>query len=1182
MRLIMVCCAFLLGSQFVMAKGGQIDFIENKGQWGNGIRYQAEIPGGMFFMTDKGFVYNFVNTDDFKAFNEAFDHGEKIKPNGIRSHSYKVNFVGANPSSSVTRQGFEKRSNYNNYFIGNDSSKWQGHVGLYGKIKLGNIYNGVDVYVYNTSESGKTSSLKYDFIVGAGVSASQVKLAFDGVTPTIDNDGNLVIQTTVNKIIEQAPYCYQEINGQKVTVASKYVLKGGALTFAFPDGYNQNYPLVIDPSLVFATFSTAVSTAFYAYSTTFDEQGNTYASGFASGTGWPTTTGSYQATYPGSNCVCLNKYSSDGLQLLYSTYLGGTSGVTEPNTMRVNGAGDLLLSGGTAASDFPVTSGAYQTTNAGGTDIYVSKLSSDGTTLMASTFLGGSGSEACEIGSTGGAAGLQYSGNPIEIAFDDQDNVWITSNTSSSNFPVSSNAYQSTKSGGNDAILAELNTGLSSLLYSTFIGGSGWDGGIGVEIDPDGNPVVVGMTSSSNFPATSGALHSTALGGNDGFVARFNPVSGSLINATYLGTSGTEEADRINFDCSGNVYVAGTTGGGYPISQGAWSTPSGGVFVHKLSPDLSSTIYSTVVGGSGTQVPAFMVDMCGNVVIGTIGNGNTSASLQLTPDAIQTSQAPFYLAIISSHFDDLEFGSYYGGSGDHYHSGVSRLDKAGAFYQSVCCTDVNFPIYPPNVFGNVKGNGGINDVATFKFNFDVVALDLSEETGGGGNEAIPHAVRGCKSAFFDIQRKHADTTDLVVHYQLSSSNGAVNGTDYQWRPDSIIIPAYDTMARLEIKPLIVPGMPTGDKNVHIDIFSPCGCDGGTNNIIASGDITIIDSLYVEIPQARETVCANTPITITALIDPALNYSWAPENLIPDSHPFGLTIHPVPVHPTVYTITATQPGAPATCPPHSVSYFANVEQYPQVIMPAKDTTVCINPGDSVQLTTFALPEGVNYSYQWTPAANLRDDHSRVNKFAGLPSDYHYTLVATTPLAHCSGQNEMTIHVVPPFHFTSVTPADTIIDYGEKVQMDAEGNAIAWVWLPVDYLDEPTLQKPTAQPTKSMQYMVMGMDKYGCRDTGFVNIQVKYQPNFFIPTAFTPNGDGKNDVFRIENVQFEKLLTFKIYNRLGQLVFDTKNVINGWDGTFNGKPAAADTYFYVIEVVLPDGTHQTFKGDITLVR
>lgn len=1174
-------CAILLMNTSAFAREGKIDFIENKGQWGHGIRYQAEIPGGKFFLTNQGFVYNFVDEEDLKAASEAYDHGDENGADILHFHAYRVNFVDGNVSSKITGQGFDKRSYYHNYFIGNDSSKWQGHVGLFGKAKLGNIYDGIDIYVYNGTSSG-SSSLKYDFVVGAGVSADQIKLSFDGVTPTIDNKGDLVIQTTVNKIVEQAPYCYQEINGQKVMVSSKYVLTDGILSFAFPNGYNQSYPLVIDPNLIFATYSGGTGSTYYAFSTTFDDLGNTYATGAGSGTDWPTTIGAYQTIAPTTNCVCLNVYTTDGSSLVYSTYFGGSSGSTLPNTLRVDNNNNVVIGGSTTCSDLPVTTGAYQSTNAGGNDIFISKLSSDGSNLLASTYIGGTGNDATLIGSSSSYTSLGYTCNPVEIAFDSLNNVWITSNSSSNDFPVTNNAYQSSLAGGADAVVLKLSNDFTNIDYSTYIGGTGWDGGIGLELDDEGNPVFVGMTSSTDFPATSGALNTSNQGGEDGFVARLNSASGALINATYLGTAGQDEAERLNFDCEGNVFVAGRAAdGSYPVTAGSWNSPNGSIFVHKLSPDLSSTIYSTTIGESGSNdivASSFMVDMCGNVVIGVLNPNNPQDGLELTPDAFQTNAAPFYLAIISSHFNDLEFGSYYGTNADHYHPGVSRLDKGGAFYQSVCCANNNYPT-TPNAFSPDHMNSS-NDVVTFKFDFDVVSLELNEISGGGGNDSMPHAVRGCKPAYFDISRKHADTVDLVVHFQLVGS--ATNGTDYEYVPDSVIIPAYDTTARIEINPLLVSA-PTGTKIVHLDVFSPCGCgEGGNSAIIASSEIKIYDSLYVEITTPPHTVCANTEVTISADIDTSLDYSWSPAALIPDSPPFGLTIHPKPSVPVTYTITATQPGAPATCPPHSVSSHVTVEQYPDVIMPSRDTIVCINPGDSVTLNTFATPEGVDYNYSWDPAANLRDDYSRINKFAAPVGTYKYVLTASSPLANCTGKDSMTIHVVPPFQITSVTPSDTVIDYGDAIQLNAIGDAVAWVWLPVDFLDDPNLQSPVSSPNKSIQYEVVGLDKYGCRDTGKVNIQVQFQPNFFIPTAFSPNGDGHNDMFRIENLQYEKLLTFKVFNRLGQLVFSTKNNINGWDGTFNGKPAPSDTYFYLIEVVLPDGEHQKFKGDITLVR
>lgn len=1194
-KAVMLALAILLfGGSFVSAKDNKVDFIENKGQWeGHKIRYKADIPGGAFYLTDKGFVYNFVNTTDWNAYSESLEHHTKAQP--IHFHAYKVNFVGANPTTDITSTGFEKRSYYNNYFIGKDSSKWAGHVGLYGKVKLGNIYNGIDVYVYNNTGGENTSSLKYDFVVGAGVNVNQIKLSFDGVSPQIGADGSLIIQTTVNKIVEQAPYCYQEINGQKVTVPSKYLLHNGTLTFAFPNGYNQNYPLVIDPNLVFATYSGATSSNVYAYSTTYDDAGNLYAGGDVWDVGWPVTTGAFQTTFAGGgHDIGINKYSTDGTTLIYSTYYGG-SGTEYPNAMRVNAQDELVLAGSTVSSDLPMGSNAYQSSNGGGTDYFIAHFSQDGSSLIGATYLGGSGTpSAISIDAnpsvmTGLASGHGQI-SPIDFDFDANGNIWVVGNANSSTFPTTSNAQQATIAGGTDGILAELSSDCSQLIYSSFLGGTGTDLATGILINHTGDIVVCGTTSSTNFPTTSGSYHSTAPGGSyDGFVSIIDPSNGSISHSTYVGTDKTDEAMFLQEDCAGNIYVLGSTSGDYPISPGAWVTSSDGdVFVDKLNPDLSGSIISTRLGtpqsGYGAYYPtSFLVDICGRTYLAGYNESGGSANLPVTSNAFQGPSTPpvnFWFCALEPSFSDVQYATFFGVPGDHNHVGINRMDPQGNVYQSVCSNYPPNPFTAPNVWSPSKQTSG-QDVLSFKFSFDIATVNLSEVTGGGGNEAVPHAVRGCKSAYFDFVRNSPDTIPLTIHYQLS---GTANiNSDYQViSADSITIPAYDTIARLEVKPLIVPGMPTGPKNVHIDVFSPCGCDGGSNNIIASGDIQILDSLYVDIPQPTQVVCANSPVTVTAQIDTNLNFAWAPENLIPDARPLGLTIHPVPVHPTDYTITVTQPGAPATCPPHTLHYFVNVEQYPQVTMPAKDTIVCINPGDSVQLNAFATPEGVNYSYQWSPATNLRDAVSRVNMFAGPVGDYHYTLTVSSPLAHCTGQNDMIIHVVPPFHFSSVTPADTIVNYGDAVKLNAEGNAVAWVWLPVSYLDDANLQSPTSKPEQSIQYQVVGLDEYGCRDTGKVNIQVKYVPNFFIPSAFSPNGDGNNDIFKIENLRFEKLLTFKVFNRLGQLVFSTKNKINGWDGTFNGKAAPADTYFYLIEVVLPDGEHQTFKGNITLIR
>lgn len=1177
--------AFGLSGTRGFAHGNGFDFVENKGQWEHDIRFKTDLPSGTLFMTSSGFMYHFVHAKDFEDYQNRLEHQLPPKKDGLRLHAYKVNFVGGNSPEMVTNQGFDKRSYYYNYIMGADPSKWKGHVGVYGKGQMNQIYDGVDVVVYSQGAEGQNQELRYDFIVAEGKDADVIKLSFDGVKPTLDKEGNLVIKTSVNKIIDEAPYCFQIIDNEKVEVPSRYVLENGILSFAFPEGYNKSYPLIIDPNLVFATYSGKMGGATYAHSTTFDEDGRTYASGLASSatSNWPVTTGAYQVTATGTYNATINAYTPNGSALVYSTYFGAAGGSTEPNTMRVGPDGNLVIAGSTDAFPFPTTTNAYQANPAGGNDIFVSKLSADGSTLLASTLVGGSGNDASLIGLTSANTGLGGAGkgNPIEITFDSVGNVWVGSNSASPNFPVTTNALQGTLGGSHDAVLFQLDPDFTMLMYSTFIGGNGWDGILGLEFDPDGYLVAVGTTSSTNFPTSAGSLNPNAQGGEDGFVTRINPITGARMQSTYLGTTSSDIAQRIDFDCSGNVYVAGmSTSGTYPVSSGAHSDPGGGVFIQKLSSDLSTSIASTVVGATGSvNCAAFMIDYCGQAVVGTIG-GSPNNNPGLTNDAWQVNSAPFYFAALSSDLSNLEYGSFYGISGDHYHPSVARLDKNGVFYQSVCNAGAGYPT-TPNAFSPVRTpQNSSNDVITFKFDFDVALVKLEEISGGGGNEHLAHTIRGCKSAFFELKRSRPDTADLVIEYLLSGN--AQNGVDYAQLSGTAVIPAGDTMTRVEVKPLLVPNMPTGPRQVTMEVLSPCSCDGGRDNVIAVGTVEILDSLFNEIITPPQAICAGDEIEISAQIDTTLDYYWDPLSLIPDPRPLGLSIHPTPSATATYSITVTQPGAPTTCPPHKVSYTVIVDPIPNIVLPFNDKTICINPADSFDIAVYALPEGVDYSYKWTPATGLRNATDRINRFSAAPGTYTFNVEATSPNAGCKGDKDLTIHVAPPFHFDAIYPQDTVIKYGQEVRLNAVGDAISWVWFPVTYLDEPTLKEPLSRPKESIVYQVVGMDKLGCRDTGIARIRVIYEPEFFIPTAFSPNGDGLNDVFKVENIHYERIVAFDIYNRLGQLVFTTKNNNNGWDGRFNGKAAPADTYFYRIKVQMPDGENKTIKGDITLVR
>lgn len=1174
----------------------QISFIENKGQWNQEARYKANIPGGAVFLTDKGFVYTYYKASDLERIhNLTCKNGNyedvDVDNEVINMHAYRVNFVGAN--KSIAYAPSQKRTTYHNYYIGNNPSEWASNVGLFGGVTQRNVFDGIDMKVYSSSD-GK--GLKYDFIVAPNADVSQIKLSFQGVKPQLLANGDLRIKTSVNEIIEQAPYTYQEIAGKRIEVKSRYVLKDGVLSFEFPEGYQKNHKLIVDPNLIFATYSGGNSGTNYANSAAFDDDGNTYAGGLAYGAGWPVTTGAYQVTYAASFAGCINKYSTDGVDLLYSTFFGGNAsgtGKPMPNAMRTDALGNLYVTGSVSTASMPVTPGAYQPTMNGSSDIFIAKFNPTGTTLLASTFLGGSGIESSLRGNTTVYAGNTDQGNPVnpvEIAFDQDGNVWVTSNSGSLNYPVTANAIQATNAGSHDAVISKLDANLTTLIYSSYIGGSGWDGGIGIEYNANNNTVgVVGYTASANFPTTSGAYHTTAPGGIDGFALLINNASYQLIASTYLGTSAADFAMRLAFDCGNNFFVAGRTQGNYPVTNTTAEglVPTGYVFIDKLSPDLSTSIASTRTGANNTSIvpSAMMVDLCGNILVATITNNSHQIGMPVTPDAFQTASRGFYFAGFEPNFAGLAFGSYYGSSAnsDHYHPGVARIDPKGIIYQTVCYAGSNgtWVTSPPNVYAPNKLNGSTNDIVTFKFDFEVLGLDATSESGYAGYGSIPHAVRGCKSAYIHYSRNGDTTVPMVLRFNILSGTTpdmAVNGVDYQFVADSLVFNAYERTKALEIKPLLVPNMPTGSKMVVIESLNPCGCNGGSGEPIRRDTVYIHDSIRAEIEEPLPAYCPGTQISITAQVDPGLDYEWSPAEFNNGS----LTINPILHTSRTFSIKVTQQGAPPTCPPVIKEFHALVEQFPVIGMSA-DTTVCIL--DSISIPVVVSPDSVNYLYNWSPSTGLRANNLQTNFFKMPPGTYNYLVTVTTPLANCTSTHNITINVRPPFKLYNLQPEyGATVDYLSEVNMSAEGAEI-YKWSPVELFVDPTLQNPTTLPLKESGYFyVTGIDQYGCKDTAeiFVNVRYPYEP--IMPNAFSPNKDGRNDIFRIPNGEYQKIHRFEVYNRWGKRVFSTTDPNIGWDGTDenNGKDCDQGVYVYIITIELPNKEIRTYKGDVTLIR
>jgi len=1154
-----------------------IDFIENKGQWNGAIRFKADIPGGAMFLTDKGFVYHFSSKAEHDYLHQTTNtknpkqqHNQKEET--IRHHAYSVSFLGSN--KELTYNTNNKRTPYHNYFVGNDASTWLSKVGLYGEVWQRNVYHGIDLKLYSHGHSG----IKYDFVVAPGANPAQIALVFEGVTPMLTNEGHLRIQTSVNEIIEKAPFVYQEIDGKRITIKSKYALEHGRLTFQLLEAYNVQHALIIDPDLVFATYSGSTGGAKYAHATSYDNSGNTYTAAYAEDQGWPTTLGAYQTTFP-SMTAAINKYTPDGATLLFSTYFGGTSGTCQPNTIRVNDNNEVFLAGCVTAPDMPVAASAFQAFRNGTSDIYIARFSQDGSALLAATYIGGAGLESSLMGTSTvyNQLGSSNYANPTDIALDDVGNVWVTSNSGSSDFPLTANSFQSILAGAHDAVLFKMNASLSSLLYSTYIGGAAWDGGIGVEYNKLNNTVgVVGYTASNNFAALPGAYKPSYSGNVDGFALLINNNSYQMLASTYLGTQGQDIAMRLAFDCNNNFYVAGKTTGNYPvtntIAQGL--VPYGYVFIDKLNPSLSGSIASTRTGAPENDivVSAMMVDICGNTLLACIGATElTQPGRPLTLDAFQTNPSSFYFVNFAPNFTGLKFGSYFGTMTDHYHPSVSRIDPLGILYHSVCSSTGVFPI-TPGVYAPVKSNTSLDNI-TFKFDFETSTIQSNSIAGGGANSPNTHCVRACKPAL--IQYDIAPSADTQVFKYLLTGD-AINGIDYAWLPDSISVLPNQSTAAIEIKGLLPAGS-YDPKYVVINMISPCNC-AGEEFIISRDTVWIYDSLYVKILTPLDTVCPGEQITIEAEIAPTLNFIWSPAHLIPDVT--GLTIQPIVEQNTTYNITVFQPGAPATCPSRTVGYTATIAPFPQIIHP-DEIIICL--GDSVEIMLNILPEGVPYTYKWSPPDYLQNDNDRMNRFQAPIGQYSKTITVSTLGTNCTDSSELMITVLPPLQFDWVSPVDTTIHYGDSIQLHTASEATMWYWSPASFLDTATVQNPWAKPPKSMVYKVTGLNAYGCQATADVKINVIYKSKLGLPNAFSPNGDGLNDVFGLEQLNFEKILEFKIFNRYGQLVFEAQNAQQAWDGTFQGKPVSTGTYYYLIAVAIPpEGTNKVFKGDVTLIR
>ncbi|WP_419470261.1 SBBP repeat-containing protein [Candidatus Kuenenia sp.] len=633
--------------------------------------------------------------------------------------------------------GNEKAVTKVSYFKGTDKSQWKTNISAYDVVSLGEVYDGIELKL-----KAYGNNVEKLFCVKPDANPEQIQVKLSGVIDLrVNNEGQLVAETKLGAVKFTKPVAYQEINGRRVDVECKYTIADCGmqnaecktnlksetrnlssteigdpqLEYGFTvASYDCTKDLIIDPLLA-STYVGGSSSGDFGNSLALDTSGNVYVTGWTYSSDFPTTSGAYDTSFNGYMDVFVSKLNSGLTSLLASTYLGGSGGESG-YSLTLDTSGNVYVMGYTGSTDFPTTSGAYDTSYNGGNyygDVFVSKLDSGLTSLLASTYLGGSNDD---IGNS--------------LALDTSGNVYVTGNTSSSDFPTTSGAHDTSLNGGYyDVFVSKLDGGLTRLLASTYLGGSADDYGKSLALDTSGNVYVTGNTPSTDFPTTNGAYDTSFNSGSAVFISKLDGGLTSLLASTFLGGFGDDRGYSLSLDTSGNVYVTGLAGPNFPTTSGAYDTTFNGgyaAFVSKLDGGLTSLLASTFLGGSSEAWGySLSLDTSGRVYVTGF---TTSTDFPTTSGAYDTSFNGGYDVFVSKLNNGLTglLASTYLGGSDYDFGNSLILDTSGHVYVTGSTGSTGFPTTSSAY--DTSHNGGSYNVFVSKLDGNLSASAATTPT----------------------------------------------------------------------------------------------------------------------------------------------------------------------------------------------------------------------------------------------------------------------------------------------------------------------------------------------------------------------------------------------------------------------------------------------------------------------
>jgi len=907
-------------------------------------------------------------------------------------------------------------------------------------------------------------NLKYDLMVAPRTNASTIKLRYDGADKLeLLPNGDLSVQTSLMEILEKKPIAFQYIDGVRTEVACQYRLEGNEVSFHFPEGYDAAYELVIDPVIVFASY-VGSSTNNFGSSATYDADGNLYGAGTTFGVGYPTTLGAFQEASMGFN--------------------GGPC------------------------------------------DIGISKFSPDGSTLVYSTYLGGTSNETVH-----------------STIVNANNELYVLGTSNSTDYPMSANAFQTTNNlgqsmvwalgygitypTGTDIVVTRLAADGSMLLGSTYVGGSNNDGlNVGsildynygdpfrgeINIDAAGNVLVASCTQSADFPVTPGAAQTTIGGARDAVVFKMNPNLSQMLWATFIGGSANDNAYSVQLTSTGEVVTGGgTLSSNFPTTANALHTASNGQadgWVAKLAAADGSIVASTYIGSNAyDQVYFVQVDSYDEVYV----LAQSTGAIPLVPATVYANpNSGQFIQKLSNNLQTLLMSTTIG-------RGTGLIDiSPTAFLVSVCGQ-----IYLSGWGGGTNNANGQTSNSTTT-GLPVTSDAVQPNTDGHDFYLMvlgPNAANLVYATFFGghISDEHVDggtsrfDKNGVVYQAVCAGCG--NNDDFPTTTGA--------------------WSQTNDAECNLGVFK-----FNLNQIVAipEFDVQLNGCVY-----PLEVIFTNTS-------SGANTYVWsfgdgATSTASNVSHAYS--------EPGTYAVSLVAMDS-SGCLLTDTGYVDFNIPIPPTVEAFGTDTICENESAPIGAE---VADGLTYS--WAPASSL-NSATAIDPIATPSVTTEYAITVTDSLG-CIATSEVTIYVDIP----------DAPDAGEDVYMESMNPmqipaqippGVSAYWTPYEGLSCVNCSNPIAFPEETTTYFVTITNSFGCTATDSVIVYV--YPTLYVPNAFTPEGNFKNPIFFAYGTGI-RTFQMTIFNRWGQQVFTTNDLLTGWDGTLNGNPAQIGVYTWQIE-------------------